>query len=126
MPVRVSAAQAAVCARFNAVPSGVGPRQKAGVARNVLGGLMPVNGVRYRPEGDASGWYIWAGEGLSDDPGFFVPLHARHLGQWCPAVIPYPALPPGWRFLIAPGWEDAWPDDSLLQPRNQDDGAPGQ
>ncbi len=76
---------------------------------------MPVNGLPHKPEGDTSGWYIWAGEQLSDDPGFFVPLHVEHLAEWCPAAIPYLALPPGWRFLVATGYEDVWPDQSLLQ-----------
>lgn len=115
MAISVTAEQAAVCARFGVEPSGVDPEQKVGIARNVLDGLMPVNGLRHEPEADTCGWYIWAGEELSDDPNFFVPLHVEHLAQWCPSAIPYLALPPGWRFLIAPGYEDAWPDQSLLQ-----------
>ena len=111
----MTAEQAAVCARFGTEASRAGPEEKVGIARNVLSGLMPVNGLRQKPEGDTSGWYIWAGEELSDDPGFFTPLHVEHLPQWCPAVIPYLALPPGWRFLLAPGYEDVWQDDSLLQ-----------
>ena len=110
-----TAAQAAVCARFGAEPSGVRPGQKVGIARNVLDGLMPVNGLRHKPKCDTSGWYIWAGEQLSDDPGFFIALHVQHLAEWCPAALPYLALPPGWRFLVAPGYEDVWPDQSLLQ-----------
>ncbi len=27
-----------------------------------------------------------------------------------PEVLPYLALPPGWRFLIADGYEDGWFD----------------
>jgi hypothetical protein len=115
MDVSVTAEQAAVCARFGVEPSGVLPEQKVGIARNVLDGLVPVNGLRHKPEGDTSGWYIWAGEQLSDDPDFFLPLHVEHLAGWCPAAIPYLALPPGWRFLVAPGHEDAWHDQSLLQ-----------
>jgi hypothetical protein len=29
-------------------------------------------------------------------------------------MAPYLALPPGWRFLIAPDYEDVWFDESLL------------
>jgi hypothetical protein len=29
-------------------------------------------------------------------------------------VFPYLALPPGWRFLLAPGYEDVWYDPTLL------------
>ena len=111
----VTPEQAAVCRRFGAAPDGVSAGLKVGIARNVRDGLMPLNGLRHRPEGDTTGWYIWAGEELSADPDFFVPLHVEHLGEWCPQVLPYLALPPGWRFLIAPGYEDVWPDDSLLE-----------
>jgi len=119
MPVLVTPEQASICARFKVEPSGVAPEQKVGIARNVLSGLMPVNGLRHKPVDDASGWYFWAGEELSADPNFFVPLHVEHLGQWCPAVIPYLALPPGWRFLITPEYEDVWSDQALLQADDQ-------
>lgn len=59
----------------------------------------------------------WAGEELSSDPEFFVPLHVAHLEVWCPEVIPFLGLPPGWRFLIADGYEDVWQDASLLEER---------
>jgi hypothetical protein len=114
MAILVTPEQAAVCDRLGAEASEVGPGWKVGIARNVLSGLMPLNGLRHKPEDDTSGWYLWAGEELPDDPGFFVPLHVEHLPEWCPAVIPYLALPPGWRFLLAPGYEDVWQDDFLL------------
>jgi hypothetical protein len=61
-----------------------------------------------------SGWYIWAGTELSASPDFFRPLHLTHVPEWCPAVMKYLGLPPGWRFLIADGHEDVWFDESLL------------
>lgn len=88
--------------------------KKVGIARNVRGGGQPINGLRHPPEGDACGWYIWAGEHLSNDPDFFMPLHVRHLSEWCPEVIRFLGLPPGYRFLIADGYEDVWEDRSLL------------
>lgn len=87
-----------------------------GVARNLRDYTWPINGLRHRPQGDSNGWYLWAGEHLSADPSFFVPLHVEHLEGWRAAVVPYLALPPGWRFLIAPGYEDVWEDRSLLDP----------
>jgi len=111
----VTAEQAAVCDRFGVKPTDVIPEQKVGIARNVRDDLVPVNGLRHRPAGDTSGWDIWAGEELSDDPDFFVPVHIEHLAEWCPAAIPYLALPAGWRFLVAPGYHDVWADDALLQ-----------
>jgi len=53
---------------------------------------------------------------MSDDPDFFVSLHVEHLGEWCPAIVDYLALPPGFRVLLAPGVEDVWFDESLLNP----------
>jgi hypothetical protein len=70
--------------------------------------------MRIRPEGDTTGWYIWAGGEPSPDPDFFVPVHVKHLSNWSPDVIRYLQLPPGWRFQIAPGHEDVWFDESLL------------
>lgn len=78
-----------------------------------MSGQLPINGVRCLPEKGTTGWYIWAGETMSDDPDFFVPLHVSHLGSWCPEVLPYLELPPGWRFLVAPGHEDAWFDPEV-------------
>jgi hypothetical protein len=60
---------------------------------------------------------VWAGEELSQSPDFFLPLHVEHLGEWCPEIEPYLALPPGWRFLIAPGYEDVWFDPDILNER---------
>jgi hypothetical protein len=75
---------------------------KVGIARNVREGLQPLNGLRINPSSDTTGWYFWAGQEKSDDPDFFLPLHVEHLKTWCPEVLPYLSLPPGWRFLIAP------------------------
>lgn len=86
-----------------------------GVARNVRGVLMPLNGLRHPREGATCGWYLWAGESEpSSDPDFFEPVHVAHLLEWRPEVADYLALPPGYRFLIAPGYEDIWFDEALL------------
>lgn len=107
--------QVELCKRFGASPLPTPDGLKAGIARSVKDGLQPTNGLRIRPKGNTTGWYIWAGEEWSDAPDFFVPLHIHHLVGWCPAVLPYLQLPPGWRFLIAPGHEDVWFDPQLLQ-----------
>lgn len=106
--------QESVCNRFDATPMACPPHLKVGIARNVREGVEPINGLRVKPVGDTTGWYIWAGE-WSDDPDFFVPLHAKHLSSWCPLVIPYLQLPTGWRFLLAPEYEDVWFDAELAQ-----------
>ena len=88
-----------------------------GIADNVQSGILPINGLRHPPVGNTSGWYIWAGEKLSDEPDFFKPWHASHILELCPQVEAYLGLGPGWRFLIAGDYEDVWFDDSLLNPR---------
>lgn len=87
---------------------------KVGIAHNVRDRLLPINGLRHPPEGDTTGWYIWAGEEPSNDPDFFVPIHVEHLIEWCPDAIRFLGLPPGWRFLVAHDYEDVWEDQSLL------------
>ena len=108
------AEQAALCRRFGAEFCAASDDSKLGVASNVRTGLQPINGLRHPPQGDTNGWYIWAGEHLSQDPDFFKPLHVSHLEQWCPQVIKYLGLAPGRRFLIADGYEDVWFDEELL------------
>jgi len=87
---------------------------KVGISLNVKAGIWPINGLRHPSEGDTTGWYIWAGEEFSTDPDFFVPLHVEHLKDWCPMIIKYWGLAPGWRFLLAPNYEDVWQDPELL------------
>lgn len=115
-PDEVAAAQRAVCQRYELEPMLAPAHLKVGIARNVREGLFPINGLRHRPQGDTTGWYIWAGGEPSDDPRFFEPVHIEHLDKWCADVIPYLQLPPGTRFQIAPGHEDVWEDASLLNP----------
>jgi len=108
------AEQLAICERWNATYMPTFEGQKVGIAENLKSGLYPINGLRHKPVGETSGWYIWAGEELSQDENFFQPLHAGHLSSWCPVVVKYLGLGPGWRFLIAPDYEDVWFDSSLL------------
>jgi len=109
-------AQREVCERFG-VPWHAAPADmKVGITWNVKSGIQPINGLRHPPEGDTSGWYIWAGEGdPPKDPQAFVPLHVGHLAEWCPQVVKFLGLPPGSRFLIASGYEDVWEDPTLLE-----------
>jgi hypothetical protein len=103
-----------VCDRYRVTSVPAPGHLKVGVARNVRTGLQPINGLRHPPEGDTTGWYIWAGGEPSTDPDFFEPLHVEHLGEWCDPVLPFLQLPPGYRFQIAPGHEDVWADRTLL------------
>ena len=105
--------QAAVCRRVGAEFQASPPELKLGLALGSIG-KQPINGLRHRSEGDTSGWYIWSGEELSSDPEFFQPLHVEHVAELLPRVVPYLGLAPGWRFLLADGYEDVWFDASLL------------
>jgi hypothetical protein len=84
------------------------------VADGVLAGLRPLNGLRHVPAEGTSGWFFWTGDVLSEADDFFLPYHLTHLEESRPELVPYLALPPGWRFLIAPGFEDVWFDETLL------------
>lgn len=106
--------QLTVCERFHAPYCDCGWDLKLGIAENVKTGLLPINGVRSLPENGTNGWYIWAGEEMSSAPDFFVPLHTRHIANWCEIVIPYLGLAPGWTFLITPNYEDVWEDKRIL------------
>lgn len=108
--------QSDVCRKYGVVPVPALSQLKVGIARNVREGLVPLNAIRHQPVGDTTGWYIWAGEELSEDPEFFVPLHVEHLVEWCPAIIPYLQLPPGWGVVLAEGYEDVWYDATLAIP----------
>jgi len=86
--------------------------EKLGIALASLG-TAPLNALRHTPESGTCGWYVWGGE-YSADPDFFQPLHVHHLVQHAPQLIPFLALAPGWRVLLAPGRTDVWQDASLL------------
>ena len=106
--------QRAMCDKHAVKYSPCAPLAKVGVSDSALRGDLPLNGLRHSPEGDTSGWYIWGGEELSTAPDFFKPIHAHHLAELRPEVLAYLGLSPGWRFLVAPGVEDIWFDESLL------------
>jgi hypothetical protein len=105
--------QAKVCLRYDAVPTPALPSSKLGISDSALRGDLPLNGLRHPPEAGTNGWFIWGGD-YSTDPEFFNPTHVSHLKETCPVVMPYLALPPGWRFLVTPDCEDVWFDGELL------------
>ena len=107
--------QRATCVQFGADYVQTAAGDKLGIANNVKSGLLPINGLRHVPSAGTSGWYIWAGEGLSRDPEFFQPLHAVHIHEWCPQVEAFLGLAPGWRFLLAGDYQDVWFDPDLLR-----------
>ena len=105
--------QLEICRRYNSPLIPCGEDDKVGVALSTLH-LLPLNALRHQPVSGTAGWYIWGGETLSDDPEFFQPLHVHHLVERAPHLVPFLGLPPGWRVLLAPGFEDVWYDPSSL------------
>ena len=105
--------QKRVCERFGAAFVDAPLDLKVGISLTARQGDLPFNGLRHPPEKDTTGWFIWGGKEFSDDPEFFHPLCVEHLPDWCPMVIRYLGLPPGWRFLIADNYEDVWFDEAL-------------
>ena len=65
--------QIELCNKYGLYPYDAPEGLKAGVADNVRTGLLPLNDLRHPPQGDTTGWYIWAGQALASDPNFFVP-----------------------------------------------------
>lgn len=102
-----------VCQRFGTEYMPPEANQKVGIS---LGSLenVPLHAVRLSPENGTCGWYIYGGA-YSPDADFYQPLHVAHLIERCPNIIPYLALPPGWRVLLAPDYEDVWFDGELLK-----------
>ena len=114
-PTNFEALQKDVCVQYGAEFTAAPGDSKLGISLNVRDGVVPLNGLRHPPVGDTCGWYVYAGEELSDAPDFFKPLHISHLEDWCPQIVKYLGLPPGWRFLVAGDHEDVWYDGSLLK-----------
>lgn len=106
--------QRELCSKYDAEYFPCQDNLKVGISTNFSAAQYPINGLRHRPAGDTTGWYIWSGENFSLAADFFVPLHATHLKECCPDVLRFLGLAPGWRFLCAPNQEDVWFDPSLL------------
>jgi hypothetical protein len=106
--------QLEICRKHSVPPDPPDPFTKLGISRSFSSREFPLNGLRHPAEEGTNGWFLWSGEELSNDPEFFVPLHAAHIDDRCPEIKKFLALPPGWRFLYAPDHEDVWFDESLL------------
>jgi hypothetical protein len=102
-----------VCERFGAEYAPPEASQKVGISLASLENV-PLHAVRLSPENGTCGWYIYGGV-YSTDADFYQALHVGHLIERCPNILPYLALPPGWRVLLAPDYEDVWFDGELLK-----------
>lgn len=98
--------------RLGTIPSPVRLGSRVGISASALRGDFPLHGLRVEPHDNLSGWFLWCGE-MEEHPDFFSPLHVEHFAERCPIVLPYLELPPGWRFVLAPGYEDVWYDPNV-------------
>ena len=63
----------------------------------------PVEGVRCRPHGHLSGWFLFAASYSGDsDVDDFQVVHPSHLFEDRPDLAVFLALPVGWRFDTRP------------------------
>ncbi|MEV8511516.1 hypothetical protein [Dactylosporangium sp. NPDC051484] len=100
--------------RFTCPVDPVGLDDMLAVAKGFSWTDLPINGLRHPRTEGLSGWYLWSSETFPEADDAFEAHHVRHLTHQRPEIMAYLALPAGWRFLLAPGYEDVWPDDSLL------------
>ena len=110
----VASQQKEVCSRYNTEWVAADLGSKVGITTNARGNTFPLKGVRHIPAADTTGWYIYAGDKTSQDSDWYKPLHVEHLREFCPMVLKYLGLPPGWGFVVAPGYEDVWEDKTFL------------
>jgi hypothetical protein len=77
--------------------------------------LEPLNAIRHPVASNSNGWFIWRGPAIpQEDDAFFSPMHVVHLNDHAPELEPYLALPPGWAVILAPGYEDVYYSENLL------------
>jgi len=90
------------------------PDEMIGLALDTLR-TMPLNGLRYLPEQGGSGWYVWGGDAMSEAADFFSPIQVRYVTDYVRDILPYLALPPGFRFQTdLKVRQKVWFDGSLL------------
>jgi len=106
-----------ICRRFRLSGQTPGPEKKVGIALLTLS-LKPLNALRHQPEGETCGWYIWGGEELSQDPELFQPVNVSDLPRYCLQLLPYLALAPGFRVLLALGQRMFGMTHRSLMPRS--------
>jgi len=102
-----------ICKKHNLTSYPSKEQEKLGIALDTIGKL-PINGMRVKDENGTCGWYIWCGEEYKEDADFFSPLCVEHIENYLPDIKEYLDLPLGYRFLLAPNYEDIWKDRGLL------------
>ena len=110
----LSADQREICRRFAVEPVPPRPSTMVGIAVSRPRELQPLHALRHPVVGTSNGWFVWRGGDIpQEDDRFFEPMHVEHLAEHVPELVPYLALPPGWRVLLAPDYEDVWYDEDV-------------
>ncbi|PHS12134.1 MAG: hypothetical protein COA86_18750 [Kangiella sp.] len=105
--------QILLCEKYSTEYYGIDFDQKVGIALQTLES-EPLHALRHVDEKGTSGWFIWGGE-FKDDSEFFQSLCGVHLHKYCPHILKYLALKPGYRIMIdRKGFEDIWFDNELI------------
>ncbi len=90
-----------ICAECGSAFIPPDPLDKISVALETLDQL-PLNALRLSPERGLCGWYVWGGKQASHAPGAFKAIPVANLLRQCPQLMPFLALAPGWKVLLAP------------------------
>lgn len=90
-----------ICAECGSAFIPPDPLDKISVALDTLT-LLPLNALRLSPERGLCGWYVWGGTEASHDSGAFKTIPVANLLRQCPQLMPFLALAPGWKVLLAP------------------------
>ena len=111
---KIEVQQRNTCSEYGAIYCPSPQDNIIGISSQIKRGEPPIYGLRHPLRNGTTGWNIWAGD-YSDDPDFFKPIHTKHLNDLYSETLKFLGLPPGWRFLIAEGYEDVWYDSRLLK-----------
>jgi hypothetical protein len=116
---RVGAGDGDACTRLGILPVAFDPTAQSAISRHFVGGAFldapdwPVHGSRFLPTVATTGWFVWVGPNAGE-PDFFTSVRSLDLVNWAPLLQPYLGLPPGWRFMLGPKYDDVWFDEKLL------------
>jgi hypothetical protein len=106
--------QSNTCRRFRAEFEPPKPDQKVAISVGVLDGDIPVWGVRYVAPPHMSGWYLTT-ERFSGNVADLTVEHLYHVTARRADLVPFLALPTGFRFAVTHNGADAAFDQDVLK-----------
>ncbi len=109
-----SVLQMQVCERLKVDFVGSPAENMIGLGEPFDAACGSVHGLRRQINANETGWYIWTGDYVQEDVGFFYFVRVEEFSSLCPAAVPYLGLAPGWRFTIKPGKLDVRFDRTLV------------